>query len=975
MRRVLPLLVLLAFGLALGHGKKGPYCATAKVPGTEQTLCSSSSSSSSPSAPEASTAASFAAPVLIRNVQRSFYNVTRERTKFKVSGHVVVLKGGPQAAEDFFAVLPPLYGCGAGRGSTVDALARAFVKRRHQRVSVHGKQQEQEQELFVTSSVFGCRAATNAGLYNTRSFSCHGHVAGKGGGFVVAAAGDDEAEADDVVAGFVSHYDSNIASPANTVFRDKKTLAHFGLVRSRRSSSSQSAGSASSSFLAGYLSPEEEDALEHRLGQQEAQEEAVRDFIVNGAVPESVDSKGEEEEEQSRRLGDSNTKKRKSRPSSYRFSALVAGYLWLVRDGKPLIGNGNNAASAVAPERLEDSGIQETGTSDYFLSVSSGRTAVGWDRDGNLVIAQIDGKSDWNGLDLATFASWLSDEAGPVRMVAAINLDGGASATFVREGTVANLPSYSCLAAGAAQYGRGAYNLTADEKGEIGADAAAASPKSASPLASPTTARADDPNFRCVRPVSSALCIHDHPVPVPAHVTIGGPLQPASSFSSAAAGRSLRRKGKEQACLCFHEKDVSIADAHELSKALLDPLVGAVDDDAPSSPASVSPAESARRLGSHATTTTDEVVKPVDVWLPEPLTTEFEWMKAQSLVERFQPHLRLRGADPTCICKQRSETAVHLMLHRYSYHNRLRRWHLGLRELFKRVQEVEGSEAGLGTAAVPSWPFYSGEVNSLDYKPSAVKPVDAAALLADLPAPVIPASPVASPSAVAAKGTAPSATRTASPAVVVAKEANEAAEADDADEEEQAQPPTPPVQPSASPSPSRVPAPSKAKVAASSSPAARSSTKPKKTGSPKKSEVETAMAADKSVASPTRAAEGSKSAEAEEEEGISPGGYVFLVLWLGFAARMITKDRCERRQGAQAAAAATAVLPRPPPSAPPVEPSAMLSPVSTTVASLQGRADEDEQEEDPDWGGDDDLESASFRRSRGGAAGRAVVLY
>ena len=123
------------------------------------------------------------------------------------------------------------------------------------------------------------------------------------------------------------------------------------------------------------------------------------------------------------------------------FDQLVGGVGWLVRDGKPFVYDSMNY--------LEDMGAQETGK--RFATIVSGRTALGHDKDGNIMIVQVrwgavvyvlftghpeayvqfDGQSWRSGIDLYSLATILVD----LGVVNAINLDGGGSTTMTRNTT------------------------------------------------------------------------------------------------------------------------------------------------------------------------------------------------------------------------------------------------------------------------------------------------------------------------------------------------------------------------------------------------------------------------------------------------------------------------------------------------------------------------------------------------------------
>ncbi|KAM4568634.1 N-acetylglucosamine-1-phosphodiester alpha-N-acetylglucosaminidase isoform 1-T1 [Fundulus diaphanus] len=119
------------------------------------------------------------------------------------------------------------------------------------------------------------------------------------------------------------------------------------------------------------------------------------------------------------------------RDQSNPFVQLVSGVIWLLRNGKIYI---NQSLEA------ECSDIQETGTLKHFVDVVSARTAVGHDEHGRLILFQIDGKTGQRGMSLWQVAEFLKENG----VVNAINLDGGGSATYVVNGSLANYPSDHC---------------------------------------------------------------------------------------------------------------------------------------------------------------------------------------------------------------------------------------------------------------------------------------------------------------------------------------------------------------------------------------------------------------------------------------------------------------------------------------------------------------------------------------------------
>ncbi|GAB1597853.1 N-acetylglucosamine-1-phosphodiester alpha-N-acetylglucosaminidase-like isoform X1 [Argonauta hians] len=132
------------------------------------------------------------------------------------------------------------------------------------------------------------------------------------------------------------------------------------------------------------------------------------------------------------------------------FLQLVGGAIWLIRDGNIYI---DESAKA------ECSDAQETGNFQRFISVISARVAIGHDKEGRVIIVEVNGETDKQGVNLYELAGILKD----LGAVNAINLDGGGSATLVMNGTLVNQPSDMC----------------------------------------------SDKKFRCPRNVSTILCVHE----------------------------------------------------------------------------------------------------------------------------------------------------------------------------------------------------------------------------------------------------------------------------------------------------------------------------------------------------------------------------------------------------------------------------------------------------------------------------------
>ena len=118
--------------------------------------------------------------------------------------------------------------------------------------------------------------------------------------------------------------------------------------------------------------------------------------------------------------------------SSNFFFVLVTGLVWLVRDGESHVDEDVKYS--------EDMSIQTTG--DGFVTVKSARTAVGFDRHGQMMVLQMDGKTWERGLDLHQMAKLL------VHLGAyhAVNLDGGGSGSMSVNGRLVSTPTEACHA-------------------------------------------------------------------------------------------------------------------------------------------------------------------------------------------------------------------------------------------------------------------------------------------------------------------------------------------------------------------------------------------------------------------------------------------------------------------------------------------------------------------------------------------------
>nr|AAF08273.1 N-acetylglucosamine-1-phosphodiester alpha-N-acetylglucosaminidase [Homo sapiens] len=113
------------------------------------------------------------------------------------------------------------------------------------------------------------------------------------------------------------------------------------------------------------------------------------------------------------------------------FVQLLSGVVWLIRNGSIYI---NESQATECDE------TQETGSFSKFVNVISARTAIGHDRKGQLVLFHADGHTEQRGINLWEMAEFLLKQD----VVNAINLDGGGSATFVLNGTLASYPSDHC---------------------------------------------------------------------------------------------------------------------------------------------------------------------------------------------------------------------------------------------------------------------------------------------------------------------------------------------------------------------------------------------------------------------------------------------------------------------------------------------------------------------------------------------------
>jgi len=152
------------------------------------------------------------------------------------------------------------------------------------------------------------------------------------------------------------------------------------------------------------------------------------------------------------------------------FDHMVSGVVWLVRDGKNYVDQGWKEANKT---------VQTSG--DKYATNLASRTAVGFDKAGRLIIVQVDGSiavgHNKRGMNMKVMADLLIDHGA----VQAINLDGGGSSAMAQNGVLISYPSDnrppSCDASGL---------------------------------------------YQCERPVSTILCLHEHPVGTSVPTSSGG---------------------------------------------------------------------------------------------------------------------------------------------------------------------------------------------------------------------------------------------------------------------------------------------------------------------------------------------------------------------------------------------------------------------------------------------------------------------
>ncbi|XP_034004002.1 N-acetylglucosamine-1-phosphodiester alpha-N-acetylglucosaminidase-like isoform X2 [Trematomus bernacchii] len=113
------------------------------------------------------------------------------------------------------------------------------------------------------------------------------------------------------------------------------------------------------------------------------------------------------------------------------FEQLVSGVVWLLRNGEVYI----NQSLKAECDKIVDMELFRD-----FVDVRSGRTAVGHDVNGNVVMFHVDGQTHKRGMSLWEVADFLKNNG----VINAINLDGGGSSSFVINGTLASYPTDTC---------------------------------------------------------------------------------------------------------------------------------------------------------------------------------------------------------------------------------------------------------------------------------------------------------------------------------------------------------------------------------------------------------------------------------------------------------------------------------------------------------------------------------------------------
>jgi len=174
------------------------------------------------------------------------------------------------------------------------------------------------------------------------------------------------------------------------------------------------------------------------------------------------------------------------------FTQLIEGLGWLVHDGRNYVEQGWREAWTGAG----------AGGSGYAMR-TSGRVAVGYNREGELIIMHIDGHTgppSWGSTMIE-----LADKLIELGAIEAINLDGGGSVTIIRDGVQMGYGSDR------ATYGN---HSVYDPACPIG------------------HGKGNNSRFECTRAVSTILCVHEVPA-VPADMGTFGFWTPETAVAIA----------------------------------------------------------------------------------------------------------------------------------------------------------------------------------------------------------------------------------------------------------------------------------------------------------------------------------------------------------------------------------------------------------------------------------------------------------
>eukprot|EP00817_Percolomonadidae_sp_ATCC50343_P001650 CAMPEP_0117424282 /NCGR_PEP_ID=MMETSP0758-20121206/4732_1 /TAXON_ID=63605 /ORGANISM="Percolomonas cosmopolitus, Strain AE-1 (ATCC 50343)" /LENGTH=279 /DNA_ID=CAMNT_0005207967 /DNA_START=381 /DNA_END=1217 /DNA_ORIENTATION=+ len=117
---------------------------------------------------------------------------------------------------------------------------------------------------------------------------------------------------------------------------------------------------------------------------------------------------------------------------SYDFEQLVTGVVWLVKDSKNFVEESL---------KFENMDTQHSGSGEQFVNLRASRTALGFNKEGELLMVQMDGDGNHNlGLQLKEMAEMMIK----LGAIGAINLDGGGSSTTVIHNEISNYVSDGC---------------------------------------------------------------------------------------------------------------------------------------------------------------------------------------------------------------------------------------------------------------------------------------------------------------------------------------------------------------------------------------------------------------------------------------------------------------------------------------------------------------------------------------------------